>query len=61
MPSKKDCANNQTAYFSGYNEHFGVNCLVICNVEGRHLFFVLHHQGKQMTNCRLSTLDVTKF
>ena len=38
MPSKKDCANNQTAYFSGHDKHFGVNCLGICDVEGN-LFF----------------------
>jgi len=23
VPNKKDCANNQTAYFSGHYEHFG--------------------------------------
>ena len=63
MPRKKDCANNQTAYayVSGQYEHYGVNCLGICDVKGRYLFFVPNHQEKQTTHCRLSTLDVTKF
>ena len=38
-PRKKDCAKNQTAYVSGQYEHYGVNCLGICDVEGRYLFF----------------------
>ena len=59
---EKDSANNQTAYFSGHYEHYCVNCLGTCDVEGISLFFfVSHHQEKQMMRCHLSTLDVTKF
>jgi len=61
MPTKKDCTNNQTAYFSEHYKHYGANCLGICDVGGRYLFFVSLHQEKQTTHCRLSTLDVTKF
>ena len=55
MP-KKGYANNQTAYVSGHYEHYGVNCVGITGVEGRY-FFVSHHQEKQTTHCRLSTLS----
>ncbi len=39
MTRKKDCVNNQMAYFTGHYEHYGVNCLGICDVKGRYLFF----------------------
>jgi len=55
MPTKKDCANNQTAYFSGHYEHYGVNCLGICDVEGRHLFSCVASPGK--TNDALSFVN----
>jgi len=53
MPRKKDCANNQTAYFSGHYEHYGVNFLGICDVEGRYFFVAF--PGK--TNDALSFVD----
>ena len=55
MPRKKDCANNQTAYFSGHYEHYGVNCLGICDVEGRYLFFCVASPGK--TNDAMSFVN----
>ena len=46
IPREKDCANNRTACFSGYYEHYGVNYLGICDVEGRYLFFCVASPGK---------------
>ncbi len=46
MQREKDCANNQTAYFLGHYEHDCMNCLGICDVEGRFLFFCVASPGK---------------
>jgi len=55
MTRKKDCVNNQMAYFTGHYEHYGVNCLGICDVEGRYLFFCVASPGK--TNDALSFVN----
>ena len=54
-PSKKCVCGNVVAYFSGHYEHYGVNCLGICDVEGRYLYFCVASPGK--TNDALSFVE----
>jgi len=55
MSRKKEGANNQTAYFSEHYEHYGVNCLGICDLKGRYLYFCVASPGK--TNDALSFVN----